>query len=130
MEPHSPWQILVDTRMRDLGVASRTLAKILLPARKSLNHTTVWAWTRNTDGYPPPATYSEEINLLLAQTLQLKPELLAKAYEDSRRHLIIKDNEASQRGPLRILRRIFAESSQKSWSSQEVIEMIDDIDGK
>ncbi len=115
--------------MRELGVTSRALAKILLPARNTLNHTTVWAWTRSSDGYPPPATYSEEINSLIAQALQLKPDVLAKAYEDSRRHLIINDNQASQRGPLRILRRIFVESSQKTWSSHEIIQLIDDLEG-
>ncbi len=116
--------------MRDLGVTSRALTKILLPARKSLNHTTVWAWTRNPDGYPPPATYSEQINSLLAQALQLNPDVLAKAYEDSRRHLTVIDDQASQRGPLRILRRIFAETSQSTWTSREIIQLIDDLEGK
>lgn len=127
--PHSPWQILVDDRMRELGISFRALNSVLLPVRESLNHTTVWAWTRNTDGYPPPNTYSSEVNLLIANALQINPDVLAKAYEDSRRHLIISDTHVPQRGPLRILRRIFTESSQQNWSSQEIIQIIDDIEG-
>lgn len=126
--PHSPWQIMVDGRMKELRITSRTLAKALSVARSGIANTTIWAWTTNADGYPPPVTYSEEMNNLLANALQIKPDILAKAYEESRRHLIINDSEASYRGPLRILRRIFADSRQKTWTSKEIIQIIDDIE--
>lgn len=129
-DPHSPWQIMVDDRMRELRVSSRALAdKISTPTRK-LTHTTIWAWTKNLEGTPPTATYTEEVNRKLAQALDLKPELLAQAFEESRRHLTIADKSVAQRGLLSVLRRLFADSKQENWTSSEIVKLIDDLTEK
>ena len=120
---------MVDDRMRELGITSRALADKLSTAKRKLTHTTIWAWTKNVEGTPPTATYTEEVNRKLAAALELKPELLAQAFEDSRRHLIISDKDAAQRGKLSVLRKLFADSKQKTWKQAEIVKLIDDITG-
>lgn len=120
---------MVDDRMRELRVTSRALAEKLSTAKRSLTHSTIWAWTKNLEGTPPPATYTEEVNRKLAAALDLKPELLAKAFEDSRRHLILTDGDAAERGKLSVLRRLFADSKQSTWKRAEIVKLIDDLTG-
>lgn len=120
---------MVDDRMRSLGVTSRDLATKLSTSKKSITHTTIWAWTKNTDGFPPTATYTEEINRKMAHALDIKPEILAQAFEDSRRHLIMADRNAAERGRMSILRRLFADSKQSTWKRAEILQLIDDITG-
>lgn len=127
MDPHSPWQKLVDERMQDLQITSRALASKISTAARSFTHTTVWAWTRCVDGAPPKATYSHDLNRRLALALDIPPETLAMAYEDSRRHLIITDSKATQRGHIAILRRLFADSTQKTWNKDEIVKLIDEV---
>jgi len=116
--------------MRELGVTFRDLAPKLSTANRKLTHTTIWAWTKSIEGTPPPLTYTEEVNRKLAAALDLTPEVLAQAFEDSRRHLILSDKQSAQRGPLSILRKLFADSKQEIWTSQELIRLIDEIQGR
>jgi hypothetical protein len=126
MEPHSPWQKMVDARQRELRISWRLLEKKLA---KKFTYSTIRAWTFNKEGFPKAESYTEEINRMLAEALELKPELLAQAYEDSRRHLIITDKSAGAKGPLSVLRRLFADSKQTIWTSDEIVKLIDDLQG-
>lgn len=128
-EPHSTWQIMVDDRMRELGITSRALVDKISPPKRKFAHTTIWAWTRNLEGTPPTATYTEEVNRKLAVALELKPERLAHAFEESRRHLVMTDKDAAARGKLSVLRQLFSTSTKKTWKSSEVVKLIDDIAG-
>lgn len=121
---------MVDDRMRELSITSRALVDKISPAKRKFAHTTIWAWTRNIEGTPPTATYTDEVNRKLAAALQIKPELLAQAFEDSRRHLVMTDREAASRGKLSVLRQLFTMSSKKTWKSAEIVKLIDDIEGK
>lgn len=120
---------MVDDRMREMGVTSRALAEKLSTAQWKITHSTIWAWTRNMDGYPPTTTYTDAVNRRMANALNLKPETLAKAYEDSRRHLILTDQNAAERGKLSILRKLFADSKQTTWKREEIVNLIDDLTG-
>lgn len=79
----------MDSRQIELGISWRALTESICSETNTFAHTTVWAWTKNSEGYPPPASYTEEVNGKLATILEIKPEVLAQAYENSRRHLIL-----------------------------------------
>lgn len=128
-DPHSPWQKLVDSRMRDVPITSRALADKISTANWKPAHTTIWAWTRCKDGYPPADTYTHDVNERLARALDLDPSVLAKAYEDSRRTLILANDSAATSGPLQVLRKLFASSQQTTWTKEELVEVIDQISG-
>lgn len=127
VDPFSPWQLMVTDRMRELGINSRDLAAKITSGKRRFAHTTIWAWTKSQDGAPPKDTYTSEVNRKLAAAIEVSPDLLAQAYEDSRRHLIVNDRSAAVRGPLSILRRLISDSSQTTWTSAEIVKLIDDI---
>ena len=120
---------MVDDRMKELQITTRYLADKLSTSKRTIANTTIWAWTKNIDGYPPKDTYTDEINRKLAHALGIKPEILAQAFEDSRRHLIVADPAAASRGKLSVLRRLFADSKQSTWKREEIVKLIDDIGG-
>lgn len=129
VEPFSAWQKLVTSRMQELGLTTRALAKAISTPSWRPEHTTVWAWTKCKDGYPPKDAYSADANLRMAKALELAPEQLAAAYEESRRHLIL-SRDAPQRGPLSVLRTLFFESTRKTWTKQEIVKLIDEVQGQ
>ncbi len=121
---------MVDDRMKEMRVTSRALAEKISTAQRSVTHSTIWAWTRNMDGYPPTSSYTDSVNRRLANALNIKPEVLAKAYEDSRRHLILTDPGAADHGKLSVLRKLFADSKQTKWTTEEIVNLIDNITGR
>lgn len=129
VEPFSPWQKLVDQRMIELQVTTRALTEKISTAKRKFAHTTLWAWLRSVEGCPPKETYTADINRKLAIALEIKPDVLAQAYERSRQHLIIGDPQAGTRGPLSVLRRLFADSPKDTWKKAEIVQLIDDITG-
>ena len=129
VEPFSPWQKLVVARMAELSLSTRDVAAKIRLGDYRPEHSTIWAWTKCKDGYPPKETYASDVNARLAKALEIEPEVLAKAYEDSRRHLIL-SRDATQRGPLSVLRTLFFESSRKTWTKAEIIGLIDQVQGQ
>ena len=129
-EPFSPWQVLVENRRVELGVSTRALAEAISASGKSVEHTTVWAWLRSPVGYPPKETYDVAVNMRLAKALDLRPERLAEAYEESRRHFQLAETATAQQGPLSVLRVLFAESTRKTWKTEEIVKLIDQVRGQ
>lgn len=115
--------------MIELQLGTRALAQKISTPKRKLAHTTLWAWLRHVDGSPPKEAYTAEINRKLAIALEIKPDVLAQAFEQARQHLIITDPQAGTRGPLSVLRRVFADSTQDTWKKAEIVKVIDDIMG-
>lgn len=127
-EPFSKWQKLVASRMQELGISTRALAAMISTPSWSPENTTVWAWTRCKDGCPPKDSYSSSVNERMANALELDPDVLAAAYEDARRHLVVA-TESPQRGQLSVLRMMFLGAKQSTWKREEIISIIDQIQG-
>ena len=128
VEPFSPWQVLIQDRCTELGLSSRALAAKIATKRREYEHTTVWAWLRSPEGAPPGNTYTQDLNRRLAAAIGVSPDVLAEAFEESRRKFMITSNP-TQQGPLTVLRMLFAESKRESWKTAEILKIIDDIRG-
>lgn len=128
VEPFSKWQKLVARRMEELGLTTRALAEKVATASWKPNHSTLWAWIRAKEGYPYHKTYTSLANARLAKALEIDPDVLAEAYEDSRRSFTV-STRTSKHGPLVVLRSLFSESRRKTWTKQEIIELIDNLQG-
>lgn len=113
--------------MRALNMTFRDLAAKISTATQPITHSTIWAWTKNADGYPVPKTYTAAVNRRLANALSMNPDALAQAYEQSRRTLIIQDPNPIQNTKLALLRRIFDDSRQEKWTRAEIVKVIDDV---
>lgn len=115
--------------MSELQIGTRALTEKISSPKRKFAHTTLWAWLRSVDGCPPKEAYTAELNRKLAIALEVQPDVLAQAYERSRQHLIISDPQAGSRGPLSVLRRVFADSPKATWKKAEIVQVIDDIMG-
>lgn len=129
VDPFSPWQLLVQERCADLRFSTRALTEKISTADWHPEHTTVWAWLRSPEGTPPAETYTPGLNRRLATALGIKPDVLAQAFEDSRRKFILTNSTPGQQGPLSVLRMLFADSKRKTWKTEEIVKLIDDIRG-
>jgi hypothetical protein len=129
VDPFSPWQTLVQDRCAELGISTRALAEKIASPRKTYEHTTIWAWLRSPEGTPPGSTYTQELNRKLAGAIGVHPDVLATAFEDSRRKFMLSTSAPGQVGPLSVLRMLFAESQRKTWKTEEIVKVIDDIRG-
>lgn len=129
VEPHSPWQLLVSERREALQLSARVLADKIKTPNKAFSYGTVWAWIYSAEGTPPPKSYTPEINRKLAIALEISPDVLAKAYEDSRRKFVVADN-STQMGPLNVLRLLFSTTGQKTFKPAEIVKLIDQVQGK
>ena len=129
VEPFSQWQILVQDRATELGYSLRALTKKIVSPGRKFEHTTVWAWLRSPEGTPPADTYTPDLNRRLAAALDLKPDRLAEAFEESRRKFVLADKNPSQQGPLSVLHTLFSNSSRKTWKTAEIVKLIDDVRG-
>jgi hypothetical protein len=129
VEPFSEWQLLVQARCQEDNISTRALAaKIATPERK-FEHTTIWSWLRSPEGSPPSETYTADLNRRLAKALGITPERLAEAFDNSRRKFAFSSPHASQQGPLNILAMLFKSSSRKSWTTAEIVKLLDDARG-
>lgn len=129
VEPFSPWQTLIQDRCTELGISTRALADKIATPRKSYEHTTIWAWLRTPEGTPPGNTYTTELNRKLAAAINVHPDVLASAFEESRRKFMLSTAAPGQVGPLSVLRLLFAGSNRETWTKDEIVKVIDDIRG-
>jgi hypothetical protein len=129
VEPFTPWQIMVYDRSAELGITTRELANRVATPRHRFEHTTIWAWLRSPEGTPPLKTYTTDLNKRLATALELNPDVLAAAFDESRVKFGMAAAHAAQQGPLSVLRAMFANSSKATWKSKEIVKLIDDIRG-
>jgi len=129
VEPFSPWQTMVHDRCTELGISTRALADKIATSRKRHEHTTLWAWLRTPEGTPPSNSYTEDLNRRLAAAINVHPDILATAYEESRRKFMISSPTPAQVGPMGVLRMLFAGSNRETWTKAEIVKVIDDIRG-
>lgn len=129
VEPFSSWQILVQDRCTELRISTRALADKIATPRKSYEHSTLWAWIRSPEGVPPGAAYTQELNARLAAAIEVHPDVLSSAFEESRRKFMQTTSSPGQVGPLAVLRMLFADSMRKTWKTEEIVKLIDNIRG-
>lgn len=129
VDPFSPWQTLIYDRCTELGISTRALAEKIAGPRVAYEHTTIWAWLRSPDGVPPGNTYTADLNKRLAAAINVHPDVLAGAFEESRRKFMLTTSAPGQVGPLAVLRMLFDQSQRKTWTTAEIVKIIDDIRG-
>ena len=78
VDPHSPWQLLVEKQRKELKLSMRKLA-----TRAQVSDGSLFNWLRNAAGGPTRMSYSANTNRRFAVALGLKPEILAEAYNES-----------------------------------------------
>ena len=83
--PHSPWQLLITSRMMEKEMSIRALAKAASTASAPLGHTRLFNWLRTPEGCPERSSYTSEINQRIARALGINPASLAAAYDESRK---------------------------------------------
>lgn len=127
--PFSPWQIMMRDRGAELRISTRALAQKIATPRRTYEHTTIWSWLRSPEGTPPGDTYTPELNRNLAIALAIKPDVLAAAFEESRRKFILSSTKPGQQGPLNVLRTLFANARRKTWKTSEIVKLIDELRG-
>lgn len=118
---------MVHYRMQATELSTRSLAALISGKKKSYSHATVWGWLLSLEGGPPRTTYTQELNVLIAKALDIQSSTLAQAYEESRRALLLTETGKGHSGKLGVLRRLFDSSPGKTWTSEELVLLIDDI---
>jgi hypothetical protein len=78
VNPHSPWQLLVEKQREQIQISIRAVA-----TRAQIPAGTLFNWIRARSGAPPRVTYTQDVNKRLAKVLKLKEEELADAYNQS-----------------------------------------------
>lgn len=78
VEPHSPWQLLVEQTRAQKKITLRDLA-----ARAQIPAGTLFNWVRNKRGCPSISTYTAQVNARFARALGTTEEKLADAYNKS-----------------------------------------------
>lgn len=78
VEPHSPWQLLVEKIRKDKHITLRELA-----ARAQVPSGTLFNWVRNKRGCPSRSAYTSSVNARFAKALGITQEELAEAYNKS-----------------------------------------------
>lgn len=120
---------MVQERCAELRLSTRALAQKVATPRRTYEHTTLWAWLRSPEGTPPGDTYTPELNRNLAKALEITPDVLAAAFENSRRKFVLSNATPGQQGPLSVLRTLFANGQRKTWKTEEIVKLIDDLRG-
>jgi len=91
LEPHSPFQRLIDDRRRELAAKdpdlsvrglARRLSAALAP--QNVSQSTLWIWLHNENGYPHPKSFKDEHLQALSRVLKLPEEDIRKAIDASR----------------------------------------------
>ena len=78
VEPHTPWQLLLEEKRKEKKLALRDLA-----TRAQIPAGTLFNWVRSKTGAPPRTSYTADLNRRLALALAITPEELADAYNAS-----------------------------------------------
>jgi len=87
VEPHSPFQKLVESRRLLMDLSGRALAKLL-----GISQSTLWIWMHNENGYPHPKAFKEQHLAALSSTLGLSLADLQVALDASRHRYTAKEN--------------------------------------
>lgn len=83
VEPHSPFQKLIDGRRAELGYSNRELAREMSRTIKT-PQSTLFTWLHNTNGFPHPKAFKPAHLKALAQILKLKENEIKLALDGSR----------------------------------------------
>jgi transcriptional regulator with XRE-family HTH domain len=78
VEPHSPWQLLIERARLEKGISLREFA-----AKSEIPSGTIFNWVRSKQGCPTRSNYTSTINNKIAAAIGLDPEELASAYNQS-----------------------------------------------
>lgn len=78
VEPHSPWQVLVEKQRVKTQQSLRVIA-----TRANIPSGTLFNWVRSKKGCPPRISYTQHLNKCLATALEVDEQKLADAYNSS-----------------------------------------------
>lgn len=78
VNPHSPWQLLIEKSRKEKKIPLRELA-----TRAQIPSGTLFNWVRAKKGAPPRISYTANLNRRIATALGIEPEHLADAYNSS-----------------------------------------------
>lgn len=78
VEPHSPWQLLIENTRSEKQISMRELA-----SRAQIPSGTLFNWLRAGTGAPGRLSYTSTVNARLSQALGISEEMLAEAYNAS-----------------------------------------------
>jgi transcriptional regulator with XRE-family HTH domain len=78
VEPHSPWQLLLEKTRADKKITLRELA-----SRAQVPAGTLFNWVRSKRGCPSRSTYTAQVNSRFAKALGIPEQKLADAYNSS-----------------------------------------------
>jgi len=84
VEPHSPFQRLIDDRRREMAAKDPDLSVRGLARRLGISQSTLWIWLHNENGYPHPKSFKDEHLQALSRVLKLPAEDIRKAIDASR----------------------------------------------
>jgi hypothetical protein len=101
--PWSPWQKLVDSQRRRLGLSFADLANSM----EDGNRGSVWIWIHSTHGYPSPESFTPRRAAPFYKILKIDPAEGAKALDASRH--IYTPKEAPEPFPTREAFELFIE---------------------
>lgn len=79
VEPHSPFQKLIETARLRYGFTTRSLGAAI-----GTSQSNVWIWTHNKNGFPSPKSFKEHHLEALSQVLKIPQEEIRSAIDASR----------------------------------------------
>ena len=146
VEPHSPWQLLVEKQRTAKRLSIRSLAE-----ESKIPAGTLFNWVRAKTGTPPYTNYKKTLNNRLASCLEIDPMDLWKAFQESleayestiasstpapvpapmpqRNHsagnYMAEESPAYRASTLSQLKALIAATGRTSFSDQEIYAMID-----
>jgi hypothetical protein len=78
VDPHSPWQLLIESTRAEKQIPVRALA-----TRAQIPPGTLFNWLRSGTGAPSRTTYTTSVNARLSRALGISEDSLADAYNQS-----------------------------------------------
>lgn len=78
VDPHSPWQLLIEEKRKENQISMRQLA-----TRAQVPSGTLFNWLRAGTGAPSRVSYTTSVNARIAKALGITEEDLASAYNES-----------------------------------------------
>lgn len=100
VNPHSPFQKLVESKRLKLGKSIRELAEEIseaTPRESTLNPGSLWIWLRNTNGYPHPKSATKGRLRALARVLRVPLPLLEEKLDISRHLFTAREHSEPKR---------------------------------